>query len=251
MRNESDGEGVEPALAPGARNRPSDDAAPSDVFIVVPAFNEAAVIGGVVRELVAAYPNVVVVDDASSDDTAVEARRAGAITLRHHVNRGQGAALQTGFDYCVGQGPRAIVTFDADGQHRSEDIPSLLRPVLDGTVDVVLGSRFLGTTEDMPPLRRVLLKVAVRFTRLHSRAHLTDVHNGFRVFSGRAAARIRIRQDRMAHASELVDQVVGSGLPYREMPVHVRYTEYSRAKGQRSSGAFRILADYVLGNLTR
>ena len=218
---------------------------------MLPAFNEAAVIGDVVRELVTHHPNVVVVDDGSSYETAVEATNAGALTLSHALNRGQGAALQTGIDYCLSRGARILVTFDADGQHRSEDIPRLVRPILDGTVDVVLGSRFLGTTENMPALRSVLLKVAVLFTRLYSRARITDVHNGFRAFSRRAATQIRISQDGMAHASELIDQIVGAGLSYQEMPVHVRYTEYSRAKGQRTSGALKILADYLLGNLTR
>lgn len=220
-------------------------------FVVLPAFNEAAVIGHVVRELLALGLKVVVVDDGSADETASEARAAGAITLRHALNRGQGAALQTGIDYCLGRGAEILVTFDADGQHSTEDIPRLVRPVLDGVVDVALGSRFRGTTENMPALRRLLLKLAVLFTRMYSRARVTDVHNGFRVFSRRAAARIRITQDRMAHASELIDQIVGSGLPYKEVPVHVRYTEYSRAKGQRTSGALRILADYLLGDLTR
>jgi glycosyltransferase involved in cell wall biosynthesis len=218
---------------------------------VIPAFNEATVIGGVVRELIAHDLNVVVVDDGSSDETAGEARKAGAIALRHALNRGQGAALQTGIDYCLSHGARILVTFDADGQHRSDDIPRLVRPVLDGTVDVVLGSRFLGTTENMPLRRSVLLKLAVLFTRLHSRARVTDVHNGLRVFSRTAATKIKISQDRMAHASELIDQIVGSGLSYQEVPVHVRYTEYSRAKGQRASGALKILADYLLGDLTR
>ena len=224
---------------------------PTDIFVVLAAFNEAAVIGDVVRELVAHDLNVVVVDDGSSDETALEAANAGAIALRHALNRGQGAALQTGIDYCISRGAGILVTFDADGQHRSEDIPHLVRPILDGTVDVVLGSRFLGTTENMPVLRGALLKAAVLFTRIHSRARVTDVHNGFRAFSRRAATRIRISQDRMAHASELIDQIVSSGLPYKEMPVHVRYTEYSRAKGQRASGALKILADYLLGGLTR
>jgi glycosyltransferase involved in cell wall biosynthesis len=218
---------------------------------VIPAFNEAAVIGDVVQELRERGLAVVVVDDGSADATAVEARKAGATALRHALNRGQGAALQTGIDYCLARGARVLVTFDADGQHASEDIPRLVRPVLDGTVDVVLGSRFLGTTENMPARRRALLKAAVLFTRLYSRARITDVHNGLRVFSWQAASRIRITQDRMAHASELIDQIVGSGLSYQEVPVHVRYTEYSRAKGQRTSGAFKILVDYLLGDLAR
>lgn len=234
---------------PSVPSAPS--ALPTDIWVVIPAFNEATVIGGVVGELLRLGLNAVVVDDGSEDATAEEARKAGAIAIRHALNRGQGAALQTGIEYCLGRGAGTLVTFDADGQHASDDIPRLVRPVVEGAVDVVLGSRFLGTTENMPVRRRALLKAAVLFTRAYSGARITDVHNGLRVFSRRAASRIAISQDRMAHASELVDQVVGSGLSYQELPVHVRYTEYSRSKGQRTSGAFRILVDYLLGDLIR
>lgn len=229
----------------------SGDAPATGLFVVIPAYNEAAVIGHVVRELREQDLHIVVVDDASSDGTAAEAAHAGATVLRHALNRGQGAALQTGIAYALREGATILVTFDADGQHRSEEIADLVAPVAEGRVDIVLGSRFLGGTEDMPIARRVLLRLAVLFTRLHSRARLTDTHNGFRVLSRRAARRIHITQDRMAHASELIDQIVASGLDYVEMPVHVRYTEYSRSKGQRASGALRIVADYLLGDLAR
>ncbi len=222
-----------------------------DVFVVIPGYNEASVIAGVVRDVVALGVSVVVVDDASSDDTAGQAARAGAITIRHALNRGQGASLQTGLELSLRQGARAIVTFDADGQHRSKDILALLEPILIGEYDVTLGSRFLGSADDIPATRQILLKAGVAFTRIFSRAEVTDVHNGLRAFSRRAAQTIRIRQDRMAHASEILDQVVDSGLPYVEVPVHVRYTEYSRAKGQRTSSVLRVVLDYFLGGVAR
>jgi polyprenyl-phospho-N-acetylgalactosaminyl synthase len=216
-----------------------------DSFVVVAAYNEAAVIAGVVGELLSAYRRVVVVDDGSVDGTAAAARDAGAIVLHHPLNRGQGAALQTGFDYCLRHRARYAVTFDADGQHRVEEIALLLEPLRTGRADVALGSRFTGKAPDMPRSRRLVLRLGILFTRVVSGARLSDTHNGLRALSRRALDQVLITQDRMAHASELIDQIVGSGLRYVEVPVTIRYTPYSRAKGQRLSGSLRIVADYL------
>ncbi len=219
------------------------------VFVVVPAFNEAPAIGAVLGELRAAYRNVVVVDDGSTDGTAQVARTAAAYVLRHAINCGQGAALQTGIEFALQHGAEYIVTFDADGQHRVEDIAALLAPIRSGECDIALGSRFLGQSVGVPPLRRMVLRFGVLFTRLVSRVNLTDAHNGLRAFSRRAAQRINLRLDRMAHATELIDQVRQSGLPYREVPVEIRYTPYSLRKGQSARGAIRIALHYLLGRV--
>ncbi|MDD9945441.1 MAG: glycosyltransferase family 2 protein [Myxococcales bacterium] len=220
-------------------------------WVVIAAYNEGEAIGGVVSDLVDDYPNVVVVDDGSGDDTADAAAGAGAVVLRHVINRGQGAALQTGITYALTRGAAYIVTFDADGQHQKSDLPALIGPLARGEVDICLGSRFLEHAGSVPLARRLLLSLAVLFTRLTSGVRLTDAHNGLRAFSRRAAARIDIRLDRMAHASELIDQIRQSGLPYREIPVHIRYTDYSLAKGQRGSAAFRVALDYLIGRVMR
>lgn len=221
------------------------------VWVIVPAFNESAVIGPVVEELVRRGHSVAVIDDGSDDDTAGVAHRAGAHVLRHSINRGQGAALQTGIAFALQRGAEHIITFDSDGQHAAEDVDALLAPLLAGRADVVLGSRSLGSTEGMPAFRRAILGAAVIFTRVASGARVTDTHNGLRAFTRDAAARLDIRLDRMAHASEILDQIVRNGMRYEEVPVHVRYTAYSRRKGQSSFAAFRILADYVLGRWMR
>lgn len=222
-----------------------------DVFIIMPAFNEGPAIGDVIAGLLSDYPRVVVVDDGSVDDTAERALAAGAVVLRHPLNRGQGAALQTGLDYALAQGARYVVTFDSDGQHRPEDVFRLLEPIEAGRADVALGSRFLGDSSSVPPLRRLLLKGAVLFTRWTSGTSLTDAHNGLRALSRPAAERIRIRLDRMAHASELVDQIRRLGLAWVEVPVTVRYTPYSLAKGQRAGDAVKVVLDYLLGRVFR
>ncbi len=220
-------------------------------FIVIPAFHEEQVIGAIVSELRAAWPRIVVVDDGSSDATGETARAAGATVLTHVVNRGQGAALQTGIAYALRHGAEYIVTFDSDGQHRAEDVPGLLEPLRAGVADAALGSRFLGTTEEMPRRRRLLLKAAILFTRIASGVRVTDTHNGLRAFTRRAAERIDLKMDRMAHASELLDQIAGARLRYVEVPVHVRYSDYSKAKGQRNRDALRVLIDYVQGRWLR
>lgn len=217
--------------------------------VVIAAFNEGACIESVVEEVRQRYPFVLVVDDGSSDDTSSRASAAGAVVLRHAINRGQGAALQSGITFALQQSAEIIVTFDADGQHRPEDIDALLRPIREGTSEIALGSRFLEPRSRIPPGRRALLALAVLFTRVTSGVSLTDAHNGLRAFSRRAAQQLDLRLDRMAHASELIDQVRQSRLPYVEVPVEIRYTEYSMATGQRSSAAFRIVWDYLLSKL--
>ena len=143
------------------------------------------------------------------------------------------------------------MTFDGDGQHNPDDIERLIAPIRSGRADIVLGSRFLGSTEGMTSLRWMLLKAVVVFTRLVSRVDVTDAHNGLRAFSRRAAERLSITVDRMGHASEIVDQVGATGLPYVEIPVHIRYTEYSRSKGQYGLAALPIIADYLARRIRR
>lgn len=223
----------------------------SSTCIVIAAYNEERAIGEVVRQLVVHYPRVVVVDDGSRDGTAAAALRAGATILRHVINRGQGAALQTGLRYAVQEGARFVVTFDADGQHDPADLPALLTPIARGEVDVCLGSRFLEHRKSVPLGRRLLLTLAVVFTRVVSGMRLTDAHNGLRALSAEAASKIDLKLDRMAHASEILDQIRSLRLRYREVPVHIRYTEYSLSKGQRGGDAFRVALDYLIGRVLR
>ena len=225
---------------------------PSDcVWVVIPAFNEAAVIESVVAAVRRAHRNVVVVDDCSSDDTSARASAGGAIVLRHVINLGQGAALQTGIDYALAQGAEFIVTFDADGQHRVEDIEILCKVQQDRGADVVIGSRFLGRAENIPPSRKLLLKLAARFMAFTSGLKMTDAHNGLRLLNRRAAKTIRITQNRMAHASEFVNQLGASSLSVVEAPITVLYTAYSLKKGQKLSNSINILFDMLIARISR
>lgn len=212
------------------------------VWVVIAAFNEGAVIYDVVREVTSAGWQVVVVDDGSVDRTAAQARAAGATVLRHAINLGQGAALQTGIDYAIRRGARDLVTFDADGQHAAADIGPLVDAL--AGADIVLGSRFLGRIEGASRRRRVLLRAAVVMSNKLSGLRLSDAHCGFRAFRAGAAARLCITQNRMAHASELLHKIKSSGLHVVEVPVTVRYTEHSMTKGQSGFQVIRILFDY-------
>ena len=223
----------------------------SSIFVVVPGFNEGSVIRRVIEDLRETYPNVVVVDDGSSDATAAHATAAGAIVLRHPVNLGQGAALQTGITYALARGGAFVATFDADGQHASADIARMVRALTDSKAQVALGSRFLGNTVGMSMSRRIMLRLAVLFTWLTTGVRLTDAHNGLRLFTRVAACKIRITQNRMAHASEILDQIVRHKLTYVEVPVTITYTDHSRAKGQTLLGAADIIGELILGKLAR
>lgn len=211
-------------------------------WVVIAAFNEGKVIREVVSGVVRDGWNVVLVDDGSRDDTATAARVPGVIVLRHAINRGQGAALQTGIEYAMRRGATYIVTFDADGQHDAADIPMLIDALAEN--DIALGSRFLGKVEGASSSRMALLKTATAVSNSMSGMKLTDSHCGLRAFRASAAPKLRITQDRMAHASELLRKIRTSKLRVVEVPVTIRYTEHSMSKGQGGIQAVRILFDY-------
>ncbi len=198
----------------------------------------------------ASYP-AVVVDDGSTDATGDVAARAGACVVTHPVNLGQGAALQTGLDFALAQGADVIVTFDADGQHRAADIAPLIAALAANKADYALGSRFLGDAVNLPRKRRLMLTAATRFTRLTTGLDLTDTHNGLRAMTRRGASRIGLKQNRMAHASEILHQIAQSGLPYVEVPVTIEYSAYSLGKGQTLSELLAILIDLFARRMHR
>lgn len=220
-----------------------------DTWVVIPAFNEASVIYGVVEETRRSFQRVLVIDDCSQDATAELACRAGATVIRHPINLGQGAALETGLEYLRRNEAKIAILFDADGQHRIEDAIKMVGQLEATGIDVVLGSRFLGEAINMPRHRRVLLKAATVFTKLTSGLEITDAHNGLRVFGRNAIHRIRLRQNRMAHASEILTLIGREKLSYQEAPVQIRYTAYSLAKGQSMWNSINILLDLLIARV--
>jgi glycosyltransferase involved in cell wall biosynthesis len=228
-------------------NQPAD----SRVFVVVRAYNEAPVIRDVVASLCNHFDHIVVVDDGSTDSTAACLHGLKVTLISHAVNLGGGAALQTGIAYALSKGADWILTFDADGQHAIDDALALLKSLQSGNCDVVFGSRFLGSAVNMPKTRALLLIAARWFSNLTSGIRLTDTHNGLRGFNRKAASLLTIQQNDMAYASEILHQLKQGNMTIREIPVTIKYTEYSRRKGQASSNAITILIDLITGRLIR
>lgn len=221
------------------------------VYIIVPAFNEAQVIDSVLAPLVEAGYSVVVVDDGSADATFERLLHLPVFALRHAVNLGQGAALQTGMSFALREGAEFLVHFDADGQHRTADLEGMLAPLRSGESEAVLGSRFLrpDDRQRIPALRRLVLRVASVVSYVLTGTWVDDPHNGFRAFTAAAARRIHIRENGYAHASEILRLLRKERIRFVQRPIAVLYTEYSLAKGQRLSNAFNILVDLLVGRM--
>jgi polyprenyl-phospho-N-acetylgalactosaminyl synthase len=224
----------------------------ADVWVVVPAYNEGGAIADTLATLAGLPYRVLVIDDGSIDDTWERARDAGVTVLRHACNLGQGASLQTGITYALRQRDTGyIVTFDADGQHNAADIPRMLAPLARNECDVTLASRFApgGVANDIPPGRKLVLRLAVLLARAMTGLPLTDTHNGLRAFTATAARRISLTQNGMAHASEILSQIASRKLRFIEVPATVHYTAYSRAKGQTLSNGLNILWDILMARI--
>lgn len=223
------------------------------MFVIVPAFNEATRLGAVLSRLCALGYEVVCVDDGSTDDTWAVATRHSVHALRHLVNLGQGAALQTGTTYALRLGARYIVHFDADGQHSPRDVAPCIERLRRGEADVVLGSRFLEPAHRraVPFARRLVLRGGVAVNFLTAGVWLSDAHNGLRALTREAAETIRITQNRHAHASEILDEIRHHCLRLVEQPVAVSYSRDSLQKGQSGWNAVNVLVDVLTGRFMR
>ena len=223
----------------------------SSIFVVVAAYNEAAVLASTLKPLIEQGYTVVVVDDGSTDFTWALLQTLPVHGLRHRLNLGQGAALQTGMDYALRRGAEIVVHFDADGQHPADQIDDLTAPIEVGEDDVVFGSRFLRESDSrlVPAPRRAVLRTGMLISRLMGGLWLRDTHNGFRALSRRAMMNIRLRENGFAHATEIQREVRRDRLRYQEAPATIRYSEYSAAKGQPLSNSFNIVVDLVLRKL--
>jgi polyprenyl-phospho-N-acetylgalactosaminyl synthase len=221
------------------------------VFIIIPAYNEGKVLRHTIQPLLKTGYQIVIVDDGSMDGTHAHVSDLPIHYIRHPINMGQGAALQTGATYAIQENADYIIHFDADGQHSFAEIPTLLQPLIDGECDIVLGSRFLrkDDVKAIPFVRRGILKVAVLVNAAFTGMMLTDAHNGFRAMNRKAFSTIRLTENRMAHASQILTLIKKSKLRYKEVPVHIVYTEYSTGKGQTSFDAINIFIDLIINKI--
>lgn len=223
----------------------------NQIYFVIAAYNEERSIGNVLSELLKnSYSHIVVVNDGSKDKTSeIILQYEGVTLLEHVINRGQGAALKTGIDYALKQDDcKYIVTFDADGQHRLSDLPNFIEALETGKYDIAIGSRFLSeeSAKLVPFKKRFLLKGALAVTWFLSGISLSDTHNGYRVMNKTAAKQIEMSLDGFEHASEIIDEIAKKRVKYKEIPVFIDYTEYSKQKGQKMSNSLKIMAKMIL-----
>lgn len=223
-----------------------------DTYIIIPVYNEATVIKSVIQDAIKKFSKIVCVNDGSSDNSAREILKTKARLVSHPINLGQGAALQTGVDYAL-QDPKAeyFVTFDADGQHSLEDVSRMLRIIKKDNLDIVVGSRFLGEAQDITLFKKLILKGAVLFSNATTGIKLTDAHNGLRVFNRRFAENLNITMSDMTHASEVTHRIADGGYKYKEVPVTINYSEYSKSKGQSSLNAVNIVFDLLMHKVSK
>ncbi len=202
-----------------------------------------------IADIRSVFDHVVCVDDGSTDDTAAIARRAGAHVVRHPVNLGQGAAIQTGVEFAR-EKPDAqlFATFDADGQHRVKDVVRMLERLAAGDLDIVIGTRFCApaVSTHMPLAKRMVLRTAVRLSPRMRRLGLSDAHNGLRVFNRKVADGLDITMNGMSHASEFIALIAENHWRVGEEPVEVLYTDYSKSKGQPLLNGVNIIFDGLL-----
>ncbi|MBI5411639.1 glycosyltransferase family 2 protein [Candidatus Peregrinibacteria bacterium] len=223
--------------------------------IIIPAYNEEKTIGEVLRNLPRSLRSIdavqtIVVSDGSQDRTAEIAEHAGVTVVSHPINMGAGAATQTGLRAALLSDADIMVTFDADGQHHAEDIPALIRPIQEGHVDVVSGSRFL-KRQKIPLTRRFFNLIGNIITWMLSGIWLTDSQTGMRAFSRKAAEQIEIHVNGYEFCSEIVRQIAYRGLSYTEVPVQVTYNEYTKRKGQNFATGLQTITKLVIRTLMR
>ncbi|HSZ33351.1 MAG TPA: glycosyltransferase family 2 protein [Puia sp.] len=217
------------------------------IFVVVPVFNEVTVLDQTLSDLVAHNYNIILVDDGSTDDIDIIARKYPVFFLKHLLNIGQGAALQTGMDAARFLGADIVVHFDADGQHDAMEICRITDPLLKNRCDIVFGSRFLqnNSSQSIPFSKKIVLQAARYINYLFYGILLSDAHNGFRALNRKAIQQISFTQNRMGHASEILSLVKKNKLRYLEVPVTIRYSDYSRKKGQNIFNSINIFFDLI------
>lgn len=222
------------------------------IFVIIPCYDEAAVIRNTVEKVLSRGYSVVVVDDCSKDNTKKELQTLPLAYLRHCINMGQGAALQTGIDFAKKKGADFFVTFDADGQHDPDDIKGMVELMKQDNSDIVFGSRFLpGARTNVSGSRSFMLNVARYVNYLVSGILLSDAYNGLRLFSRKAAGLIRITENKMAHATQFQMLAARHKLRYAEYPTHIQYNEYTRQKGLKNIDGLKIFFEIILYKIFR
>lgn len=214
------------------------------VYILIPVFNEEKKIKSVVSDLSKYFVNIVAVNDGSTDSSRDILESLDVTLLNHSINLGQGAAISTGFKYIQNlMNAKAVVTFDADGQHSVEDAKTFAKEILSCDEEVIFGSRFIKNKANIPFLKKIALSIVVLFTNRFSRTKLSDAHNGLKAIKKDSLKKIDITIDGFGFESQIIHQVSKKNMTYKELPTNTIYTSYSKNKGQKLINGLIILED--------
>jgi glycosyltransferase involved in cell wall biosynthesis len=189
---------------------------------IIPAYNEQVSIGSMVLNVRKYVDRVIVIDDGSTDNTAEIAVLAGADLVKHEYNMGKGKALKSGFN--AAKGAEIILTCDGDGQHKAVDIPKVLKPIIDGEADIVIGSRYIyGDEKNTPAYRRIGQNVLDKATNINAKTNITDSQSGFRAFAGHTLSAFKFRESGYGIESEMISEASNAGFRIKEVEIGVRY----------------------------
>lgn len=215
-------------MKPEMQNRESEDATRERGCVVIPCFREGGRIGAVVREVLAVMPHAIVVDDGSPDNTAVEAGAAGATVIRHEVNRGKGAALDTGFRAAREKGFEFVITMDGDGQHAVNDLPGFLKAYRETGLPVLVGNR-MADTRTMPRLRLMTNRLMSWLLSREMGQYVPDTQCGYRLYELAVVPELSVESKRFAAESEILMDLSHRGVRIGSVPVATIYgTETSK-----------------------
>ena len=207
------------------------------IIIGIPAFNEEKNIGAIVAKLKKKYDQVIVCDDGSSDMTETIASSLGAIVVKHPKNLGYGAAIKTIFNEAKKIDGDVLVTFDADGQHQISEIDSVLKPLSENKADIVIGSRFLGSTKDLPKYRKIGIKAITSLTNTVTGSNLSDTQSGFRAYSKKVLNEIFPTESGMGISTEILIKSLKKQMTILEVPITISYDNNSHSQTPISHGA--------------
>ena len=194
------------------------------ITIGIPAYNEEKNIAKIIIKLKKITDSIIVCDDGSSDMTSEIAKNLGVIVISHKKNMGYGAAIRTIFEKSAEIGSDILVTFDADGQHRIEDVSRVLHPLENSEADIVIGSRFLGKQNNVPNYRKLGIKVITQVTNSSIKTKLTDSQSGFRAYSKQVLSKISLSEIGMGISTEILIKASSGGLRITEVPITILYS---------------------------